>query len=203
MTELEGPAHQPEAPAPAVQGRESLFSTRNVAAITIGTGLFAVLAIPFNIFTFPSFSLVSARPAVAIPIVFGFVFGPVAGFFSGFLGGVISDQISFGSLFWNWDLGYGLIGLISAVGYYAIKRSSLARPTGLAASSILAVVGSAVGAGFSALTDVFLQTSINPVAIAVAELVPNAVTDVVNGAILGPILIYAYVRSTSRRTRPP
>jgi len=189
-----------ETPPQGNQSR-SLLSTRNITAITIGTALYAVLAVPSNLFAFPGLSVVAVKPAIAIPIVFGFLFGPLAGFFSGFLGNVISDQVSFGVLSWNWDLGSGLIGLISAIGYYAVKRSSLVKATGLATSSGLAVVASVIGTGFSSLTDVVIQPSLNPAAVVVAEFVPAVVTDMVNGAILAPILVYAYVKSTSRRAR--
>jgi energy-coupling factor transport system substrate-specific component len=181
--------------------KESLFSTKNIVAIAVGTALYAALTIPFNIFTFPGVYLVAVRPTVAIPIVFGFLFGPIAGFVSGFLGNIISDQLSFGGFFWNWDLGNGLIGLIPAVGYYAIRRTNWAKTAGLAASSVLAIIASVVGIGFSALTDYLFQIGLSTVGAAVAEFIPAAVTDAVNGAILAPILIYAYVRSTAGRAR--
>jgi energy-coupling factor transport system substrate-specific component len=170
-------------------------------AIAVGTALYAALTIPFNIFTFPGVYDVALRPTVAIPIVFGFVFGPVAGFFSGFIGNIISDQLSFGAFFWNWDLGNGLIGLVPAIGYYVVKRTDWAKSRGLAASSVLAIVASIIGIGFSALTDLIFQIGLSTVGAAVAEFIPAAVTDAVNGAILAPILIYAYVRSTAGRAR--
>jgi energy-coupling factor transport system substrate-specific component len=181
--------------------KESLFSTKNIVATAIGIALYAALTIPFNVFTFPGVYLVAIRPTVAIPIVFGFIFGPVAGFFSGFIGNIISDQLSFGGFFWNWDLGNGLIGLVPAIGYYVIKRSDWAKSRGLAASSILAIVASVIGIGFSALTDLTFQIGLNTAAAAIAEFIPAAVTDAVNGAILAPILIYSYVRSTAGRAR--
>ena len=192
---------QQAAPAPASKVKESLFSTKNIVATAIGIALYAALTIPFNVFTFPGVYLVAIRPTVAIPIVFGFIFGPIAGFFSGFIGNIISDQLSFGGFFWNWDLGNGLIGLIPAIGYYVVKRSDWAKSKGLAASSILAIVASVIGIGFSALTDLAFQIGLNTAAAAIAEFIPAAVTDAVNGAILAPILIYSYVKSTAGRAR--
>ena len=201
MADQTGPVSQPGTSAPPMEMKESLFSTKNIVAIAVGTALYAALTIPFNIFTFPGVYLVAVRPTVAIPIVFGFLFGPIAGFVSGFLGNIISDQLSFGGFFWNWDLGNGLIGLIPAVGYYAIRRTNWAKTAGLAASSVLAIIASVVGIGFSALTDYLFQIGLSTVGAAVAEFIPAAVTDAVNGAILAPILIYAYVRSTAGRAR--
>lgn len=187
-------------PAP-VMVKESLFSTKNLVATAVGIALYAALTIPFNVFTLPGVYDVAIRPTVAIPIVFGFIFGPIAGFFSGFIGNILSDQLSFGAFFWNWDLGNGLIGLIPAIGYYVIKRTDWAKQVGLAASSVLAIVASVIGIGFSALTDYVFSIGLNTVGAAVAEFIPAAVTDAINGAILAPILIYTYVKSTAGRAR--
>jgi energy-coupling factor transport system substrate-specific component len=187
-------------PVPKVP-KESLFSTKNLVATAVGIALYAALTIPFNIFTVPGVYDVAIRPTVAIPIVFGFIFGPVAGFFSGFIGNILSDQLSFGSFFWNWDLGNGLIGLIPAIGFYVVRRTDWAKFKGLASSSVLAIVASVVGIGFSALTDLTFSIGLNTVGAAVAEFIPAAVTDAINGAILAPILIYTYVRSTAGRAR--
>lgn len=195
---------QPPSPTPGpvpVAQKESLLSTKNLVATAIGIALYAALTIPFNVFTIPGVYDVAIRPTVAIPIVFGFIFGPVAGFFSGFIGNILSDQLSFGAFFWNWDLGNGLIGLIPAIGYYVIKRSDWAKTRGLAATAILAVVASVIGIGFSALTDLIFQIGLTTVGAAVAEFIPAAVTDAINGAIIAPILLYTYVRSTAGRAR--
>jgi energy-coupling factor transport system substrate-specific component len=183
------------------RGKESLFSTKNLVAVAVGTALYAALTIPFNVLTFPGVYLVAVRPTVAIPIVFGIVFGPVAGFVSGFLGNIIADQLSFGGFFWNWDIGNGLIGLIPAIGYYTIKRTSWTKARGALATAVLAVLGSIVGIGFAAATDLIFQIGLSTVDAAVAEFIPAAVTDAVNGAILGPILLYAYAAATSGRAR--
>lgn len=195
---------QPPSPTPGpvpVAQKESLLSTKNLVATAIGIALYAALTIPFNVFTIPGVYDVAIRPTVAIPIVFGFIFGPVAGFFSGFTGNILSDQLSFGAFFWNWDLGNGLIGLIPAIGYYVIKRSDWAKTRGLAATAILAIVASVIGIGFSALTDLIFQIGLTTVGAAVAEFIPAAVTDAINGAIIAPILLYTYVRSTAGRAR--
>ncbi len=195
---------QPPSPTPGpvpVAQKESLLSTKNLVATAIGIALYAALTIPFNVFTIPGVYDVAIRPTVAIPIVFGFIFGPVAGFFSGFIGNILSDQLSFGAFFWNWDLGNGLIGLIPAIGYYVIKRSDWAKTRGLAATAILAIVASVIGIGFSALTDLIFQIGLTTVGAAVAEFIPAAVTDAINGAIIAPILLYTYVRSTAGRAR--
>ena len=172
-----------------------------MVAIAVGTALYAALTIPFNVLTIPGVYLVAIRPTVAIPIVFGFIFGPVAGFVSGFLGNVLSDQVSFGGFFWNWDLGNGLIGLVPSVGYYVIKRTEWAKARGLGTISSLAILVSVVGIGFAALTDYVFQIGLSTIGAALAEFIPAAITDAVNGAIIAPILLYAYVNATKGRAR--
>ena len=66
---------------------------------------------------------------------------------------------------------------------------------------MLAIIASVVGIGFSAFTDLVFQIGLSTVGAAVAEFVPAVVTDAVNGAILAPILLYAYATSTARRAR--
>jgi energy-coupling factor transport system substrate-specific component len=196
---LTDPETQPQSSQMSM--KESLFSTKNLVAIAVGTALYAALTIPFNIFQIPGVYLVSVRPTVAIPIVFGFLFGPLAGFISGFLGNIISDQISFGGFFWNWDIGNGLIGLVPAAGYYMVKRTDWAKTKGLTTTVVLAVVGSLIGIGFAAVTDLVFQIGLSTSDAAIAEFIPAAVTDAVNGAILAPIIVYAYVSATAGRAR--
>jgi energy-coupling factor transport system substrate-specific component len=180
--------------------KESPFSTKNLVAIAVGTALYAALTIPFNVFQIPGVYFVSVRPTVAIPIAFGFLFGPLAGFISGFLGNVISDGIS-GGFFWNWDIANGLIGLIPAAGYYLVRRTDWAKTKGLTTTVVLAVAGSVIGIGFAAVTDLVFQIGVTTTDSAIAEFIPAAVTDAINGAILAPIIVYAYVSATAGRAR--
>ena len=56
--------------------------TREVVWMAIGAALYAVFSWLFNgtVFVVPSLSQVSLRPAIAIPMFFGYAFGPVVGF---------------------------------------------------------------------------------------------------------------------------
>jgi energy-coupling factor transport system substrate-specific component len=181
--------------------RESLFSTKQVVAMAVGTALYAALTIPFNFLQIPGVWLVAVRPTVAIPMLFGFVFGPITGFVSGLLGNTISDAVSFGGFFWNWDIGNGLIGAVPGIAYYVIKRTDWTRAKGLASAVVLAVVASIVGMGFAAATDYIFQIGLNTIEAAMLELYSAGFTDAVNGAILTPILVYAYGTATAGRAR--
>ncbi|MHB8567920.1 MAG: ECF transporter S component [Nitrososphaerales archaeon] len=181
--------------------RESLFSTKNLIAVAVGTALYAILTIPFNVLTIPGLDNIAFRPTVAIPIAFGFIFGPIAGFVSGFLGNIISDQASSGSFYWNWDIGNGLMGLIPSVGYYALRRSEWLKAKGIGFLATLAIIGSVAGIGFAAAMDYVFQIGLSTWGDAVAEFIPAATTDAVNGAILAPLIVFAYLSATKSRAR--
>jgi len=89
--------------------------TRQVVWMAIGAALYAVFSWLFNgtVFIVPSISQVSLRPAVAIPMFFGYAFGPVVGFFSGAVGNMFGDALTGFGLSPQWSIGNGLIGLIS------------------------------------------------------------------------------------------
>ena len=91
--------------------------TREVVYMGIGAALYAVLSFLFNgtVFVVPSVSQVSLRPAIAIPMFFGYAFGPVVGFFTGAVGNMFGDALTGFSLSPQWSIGNGLIGLISGL----------------------------------------------------------------------------------------
>jgi len=169
--------------------------------MAVGTALYAALNIPFNLMTIPGVWLISVRPTVAIPMLFGIVFGPITGFVAGFLGNILSDAVSFGGFFWNWDIGNGLLGAVPGIGYFIIKRTDWNKVRGLAGAAVLAIAGSVVGIGFAALTDYIFQIGLNTMEAAMAEFIAAGASDIVNGAILTPILLFAYAAATAGRAR--
>ncbi len=86
--------------------------TRVVVYSAIGAALYGVFSWVTNLLALPSVSNVSLRPAIVIPVFFGFAFGPVAGFFTGFVGNVLGDALTGWGVYPVWDVGNGLIGLI-------------------------------------------------------------------------------------------
>lgn len=101
--------------------------TREVVWMAIGAALYAVFSWLFNgtVFVVPSISQVSLRPAISIPMFFGYAFGPVVGFFSGAVGNMFGDALTGFGLSPQWSLGNGLVGFIAgmAVLYKNKKRS--------------------------------------------------------------------------------
>lgn len=181
--------------------KESMFSAKQIVAMAVGTALYAALTIPFNTLQLPGVGLVAVRPTVAIPMLFGFVFGPITGFIVGLVGNILSDAVSFGGFFWNWDIGNGLIGLIPGIGYFIVKRTDWTKARALVTAAVLAIVASIVGIGFAAMTDFAFQIGLSTMDAALIEFYSAGATDAVNGAILTPILLYAYATATAGRAR--
>ena len=91
--------------------------TRQVVWMAIGAALYAVFSWLFNgtVFVVPSVSQVALRPAVAIPMFFGYAFGPVVGFFTGAVGNTFGDALTGFGLSPQWSIGNGLIGFVSGL----------------------------------------------------------------------------------------
>jgi uncharacterized membrane protein len=91
--------------------------TRQVVWMAIGAALYAVFSWLFNgtVFVVPSISQVALRPAIAIPMFFGYAFGPVVGFFTGAVGNMFGDALTGFGLSPQWSIGNGLIGFISGL----------------------------------------------------------------------------------------
>jgi uncharacterized membrane protein len=91
--------------------------TRQVVWMAIGAALYAVFSWLFNgtVFVVPSLSQVALRPAIAIPMFFGYAFGPVVGFFSGAVGNIFGDALTGFGLSPQWSIGNGLVGFIAGM----------------------------------------------------------------------------------------
>ena len=102
--------------------------TREVVWMAIGAALYAVFSWLFNgtVFVVPSLSQVSLRPAIAIPMFFGYAFGPVVGFFTGAVGNMFGDALTGFGLSPQWSIGNGLIGFVSGMWMlFADKKKSM------------------------------------------------------------------------------
>jgi hypothetical protein len=91
--------------------------TREVVYMAIGAALYAIFAYLFNgtVFVVPSVSQVALRPAIVIPMFFGYAFGPVVGLFSGAVGNMFGDALTGFGLSPQWSIGNGLIGMIAGM----------------------------------------------------------------------------------------
>lgn len=102
--------------------------TRHVVYMAIGAALYAVFSYLFNgtVFVVPSLSQVSLRPAISIPMFFGYAFGPVVGFFTGAVGNMFGDALTGFGLSPQWSIGNGLVGFVSGlVALFGDKKKSM------------------------------------------------------------------------------
>ncbi|MGQ9493952.1 MAG: ECF transporter S component [Anaerolineae bacterium] len=100
--------------------------TRQVVYMALGAALYGVFCWVFNVIPMPSVSQVALRPAVVIPIFFGYIFGPVVGFFTGAAGNILGDFLSGWGVYPAWDMGNGLMGFVPGlILLFADKKRSL------------------------------------------------------------------------------
>ncbi len=119
--------------------------TREVVYMAIGAALYAVLSFLFNgtVFVVPSVSQVALRPAICIPMFFGYAFGPVVGLFTGAVGNMFGDALTGFGLSPQWSVGNGLIGMIAGlVMLFEDKKKSI--NTVLIVSAVLAAIGTLI-----------------------------------------------------------
>ncbi len=87
-------------------------SVRGIGWMTLGAVLYAAFTYFFGVVVDVSIGQVQLRPAICIPVLFGYAFGPVVGFFTGAVGSVLGDFISGWGVFPNWAMGSGLTGMV-------------------------------------------------------------------------------------------
>jgi uncharacterized membrane protein len=119
--------------------------TREVVYMSIGAALYAIFSYLFNgtVFVVPSVSQVSLRPAIVIPMFFGYTFGPVVGFFTGAVGNMFGDALTGFGLSPQWSIGNGLVGFVSGmVWLFPNKKKSM--DTVLIISAVLTVLATLI-----------------------------------------------------------
>ncbi len=174
------------------------FGTREVVYAAIGAALYGVFSWVTNFIGLPAAGNIALRPAVAIPMFFGVAFGPIVGFIAGAIGNVIGDFLSGWGFWWHWDLGNGIMGMlpgIIAVGIVSFKSQS---------AIIKAEIGVAAGALIGILVPSLLEIVLSGIDVSTAIVgywLPAALTNLINGLILVPILMVAYDAVVARSGR--
>ncbi len=174
------------------------FGTREVVYSAIGAALYGVFSWVTNFLALPAAGNVSFRPAVAIPMFFGIAFGPIVGFISGFVGNILGDFLSGYGFWWYWDLGNGLMGLIP--GLIAFSLVSFRDGKSILKAELFVIIGVIVGMLVPSLLEIPLSGIDLNTAI-VGYFFPAAISDLINGLILVPILMVAYDAVAKRSGR--
>lgn len=184
--------------------RESLttkiwgIGVRHVVFMALGAALYAGISYVTNSLQLPGASNVSLRPGIVIPLFFGVVFGPWVGLFTGGIGNLLNDLFT-GTVYWNWDLGNGLIGFVAGLAMYLTwgRYNTINK---IVIAEIFSVVGIIVGLGFAAYSDIWVS-QLTPTTATTTEFIPATIPDIVLGVILLPILLVAYNAAIARTGR--
>ncbi|HLI90322.1 MAG TPA: ECF transporter S component [Ktedonobacteraceae bacterium] len=174
------------------------IGVRQIVYMALGAALYGGLSYLTNILQLPATSNVSFRPGIVIPLFFGAVFGPWVGLFTGGVGNLIGDYISGYGVYWNWDVGNALIGFIAGLVVYITLGRYFARRN-IIMAEVFTIIAVIVGIGFAAYTDIWVSKY--TIAAATGNFVPAALSDLVNGLILLPILLVAYNAAVRRSGR--
>lgn len=85
--------------------------------MAIAAALNAVFSYLFSgtVFAVPSVSQVALRPAIAVPMFFGYAFRPTVGFFTGAVGNMFGHALTGFGLSPQWSVGNGLLGMIAGM----------------------------------------------------------------------------------------
>jgi len=176
------------------------FGTREVVYAAIGAALYGVFSWVTNFIGLPAAGNVALRPAVAIPMFFGVAFGPIVGFLSGAVGNILGDFLSGWGFWWYWDLGNGIMGMIPGFILLFGEIKSFKDQGTLIKAEILVIVGAVVGMLVPSLLEIPFSGIDFKTAIG-GYWFPAALTDIINGVILVPILMVAYDAVVARSGR--
>lgn len=194
LAEERGEAVQRESLAKKVWG----IGVRHVVFMALGAALYAGLSYVTNSLQLPGASNVSLRPGIVIPLFFGTVFGPWVGLFTGVVGNSINDALT-GGIYWNWEIGIGLIGFVAGLVMY-FTRGRYNTVTRIILAEVFSVLGLVVGLGFASITDIW-ASQMTFTAVITTEFIPALLPDLVLGLILLPILLVAYNAALGRSGR--
>ncbi len=178
--------------------------------------MYAALSWITNVFHMQAAADLQIRPAVAVPIFFGFVYGPIVGFVAGGAGNFMVDAASgllpyppaipMGDPFLdtlrayliNWQVGNGLMGLIPGLAALYYRRYfSL---TDQLRALLFAAGGILVGIGFAAATHIVVDPAVTLSTAFDQYFVPVVRVNLINAVVLVPILLFNYERFDLRST---
>jgi len=177
----------------------NISAVRYIVYAALGAALYGGLSYLTNVIQLPSAGNVSFRPGIVIPLLFGVLFGPWVGLFAGGIGNLLGDWISGYGVYWNWDVGNALIGLIAGLAIY-YTRGRYFKTRAYVIAEIFSAVGIIVGIAFASYTEIWLSKQ-SFVAATVGYLLPAGLSDLINGLVLLPILLRAYSAAIRRTGR--
>lgn len=177
--------------------KTSIFNTKTIVAIGIGTALFFVLArfviIPTGI---PNTEIQTSYAFLALIAA---VFGPVAGFFVGFIGHALKDITAYGTAWWSWVIVSGFIGL--GIGFYfnkfKISTGEFTKKT-IISFNIVQVVVQLIGWGLIApVLDILIYAE--PANKVFTQGLVAGLWNIVAVGVIGTLLLIAYAKTRTQK----
>lgn len=176
---------------------KSIFSTRTIVAIGIGTALFVILgrfaAIPTGI---PNTSIHTNYAFLAL---IASIFGPIAGLFIGLIGHALQDVISYGSVWWSWVISSAVVGL--GIGLFYKQFSVQDGQFGvrkIVIFNIVQIISNAV-AWFLVAPTLDILIYAEPANKVYTQGVFSGLSNMVTVGVLGTLLLVAYAKTRTEK----
>ena len=177
--------------------KSSLFNTKTIVAIGIGTAIFFVLArfviIPTGI---PNTEIQTSYAFLALIAA---VFGPVAGFFVGLIGHALKDITAYGSAWWSWVIVSAFVGL--GIGLYfnkfKVSAGEFTKQT-IISFNIVQVVVQLIGWGLIApVLDIVIYAE--PANKVFTQGLVAGLWNIVAVGVIGTLLLGAYAKTRTQK----
>ena len=177
--------------------KSTIFTTKTIVAIGIGTALFVILgrfaAIPTGI---PNTSL---HTNYALLALIASIFGPIAGLFIGLIGHALQDLISYGSVWWSWVISSAVVGL--GIGLFYSKFNVQSGEFGVKKIVYFNVVQAVVQAVAWFLVAPILDILIyaEPANKVFTQAIVAGLANIVSVGLLGTFLLLAYAKTRTKK----
>lgn len=176
---------------------KSIFSTKTIVAIGIGTAIFFILsrfvAIPSGI---PDTNINTAYAFLALISI---LFGPIAGLFVGFIGHTLTDLLMYGSVWWSWVIVSAFVGLGIGLFYkhFNVEDGEFGKKKIVTFNIIQIIVQAAGWMLIAPLLDILIYAE--PSNKVFVQGIFAGLSNIVTVGILGTILLVAYAKTRTKQ----
>lgn len=177
--------------------KKSIFSTKTIVAIGIGTAIFFILsrfvAIPSGI---PDTNINTAYAFLALISI---LFGPIAGAFVGFIGHTLTDLLMYGSVWWSWVIVSAFIGLGIGAFYkqFNVENGEFGKKKIITFNIVQASIQALGWFLIAPLLDILIYAE--PANKVFAQGIFAGLSNIITVGILGTILLVAYAKTRTKK----
>lgn len=169
-----------------MQKTSNLSPVKFVVLVAIGAALYGL----GGLLSIPVFANTYLKPAMAVLALWAAIFGPVVGFLVGMIGHFITDMC-YGSVWWTWALGSGLVGIM--IGLFPIITKKKVEDGVFEVKEIvlfiaLSFVANFIGYLISAILDYFFMSE--PLSKVITQQLITAFSNTVCIGVIGTALMF-------------